>query len=90
MAQLLEAAAFRMDDGDCLVSASLSCSACLSADVEWSLNPVPFEESVECECRSCGHRRTVYLSPEQALRLSLHVEHPLDPTPRPLGEPLGM
>lgn len=90
MTTLVETAAFRMDDGDCLVAASLSCRTCLGGDVEWSLNLSSYEPAAECRCRTCGDTRTVFLTPEQALRLTMHLERPLDPTPRPAGEPLGM
>ncbi|HLL87016.1 MAG TPA: hypothetical protein VK387_06870 [Thermoleophilaceae bacterium] len=78
-----ETAHFRADDADCLVAASLACPACLSSRVGWELEQRAYEPSARCRCRACGHRRTVHLSPEQALRLALHERRPLDPTPRP-------
>jgi len=87
---LLETAGFRMDDGDCLVAASLSCRTCLGGNVEWALQDSGYDPAAECRCRDCGERRTVFLTPEQALRLAMHVERPLDPTPRPSGKPLGV
>jgi hypothetical protein len=77
-----ETAAFLADDPGCLVEASLACPSCLSAGVESRLEPHGYDPSVRCECRACGHERTVFLTPEQALRLSLHVERPLDVAPR--------
>jgi hypothetical protein len=87
---LLETAGFRMDDGDCLVAASLACRTCLGGDVEWRLDLSSYDATAECVCRACGDRRTVFLTPDQALRLALHLERPLDPTPRPAGDSLGM
>lgn len=66
-----ELAYFRGDDDPCLVAAALACRACLSGDVEWSLEVDDFEGRAECRCRSCGYRREVSLTSEQTLRLSL-------------------
>ena len=84
MSASCETAHFRVDDADCLVAASLACPACLSSSVSWSLVDDRYEPSARCRCRACGHRRTLHLSPDQALRLALHERRPLDPTPRPL------
>ncbi len=67
-----ELAAFRGDDTPALVEASLSCRMCLSGAVEWSLQAELWEAEVECRCHACGQVRTVSLTGEQALRLSLH------------------
>ena len=69
----LELASFRGNDEDCLVEAALACRMCLSGDVEWSLEVEDFEGHVECGCRSCGYTRTVMLTSDQALRLSLQA-----------------
>ena len=74
---------FRVDDADSLVVASLACPACLSGAVAWRLERAAHDPSADCSCRRCGHRRTLHLSPEQALRLALHERRPLDPRPRP-------
>ena len=66
-----ELATFRGDDDPLLVSAALACSACLSGDVEPSLSIDDFDAEVICRCRACGYTRTVSLTTEQALRLSL-------------------
>jgi hypothetical protein len=79
-----QTANFRVDDADCLVAASLACPACLSSRVAWALEAEDYEPWARCRCRACGHRRTLHLSPEQALRLALHERRPLDPTPSPL------
>ena len=71
METMLEVASFRGDDDPSLVAAALACRACLSGDVEWSLRVEPFEGEVECRCRSCNYVRTVSLTSEQTLRLSL-------------------
>lgn len=71
MESTLELAHFRGNDEPCLVEATLACSACLSGDVEWSLAVDDFDGEVECHCRACGFRRTVSLTSEQTLRLSL-------------------
>lgn len=71
MEHTLELAQFRGNDDPCLVEATLACRACLSGDVEWSLEVDDFDGQVECRCRACGYRRTVSLTSEQTLRLSL-------------------
>jgi hypothetical protein len=78
MPALTETATFRGDDDVCLVEASLACSVCLSGDVEWSLQSDEWDAQVHCRCGSCGHTRTVWLTGEQALRLSLD-HRPADP-----------
>jgi hypothetical protein len=67
----LELATFRGNDEPALVEAALSCRACLSGAVDWSLRVEDFEGTVECRCQSCGYVREVSLTSEQALRLSL-------------------
>ncbi len=78
-----ETAIFRSDDAPCLVDAALACSACLSGDVEWTLAGSPWEREARCRCRACGHERSVALTPEQALRLSLHSREGRDAAPEP-------
>ena len=68
-----ELASFRGDDEPCLIAASLACPVCLSGDVGWSLEVDDFDGEVECRCRDCGYARTVSLTSDQALRLSLQV-----------------
>jgi hypothetical protein len=88
MASRLETAGFLADDPGCLVEASLACPCCLSARVEWRLELDPddgYDSSVECACRGCGHERTLFVTPEQAFRLSLHAERPPDLAPRMPG-----
>ena len=67
----LELATFRGDDEPALVAAALACRACLSGAVDWALSVEDFEGTVECRCRDCGYVREVWLTSEQALRLSL-------------------
>jgi hypothetical protein len=71
MQSTLELASFRGNDEPCLVEAALSCRACLSGDIEWSLQVEDFEGEAECHCRACGYRRIVSLTSDQTLRLSL-------------------
>jgi hypothetical protein len=66
-----ELAIFRGDDDPALVAAALACRACLSGDVDWSLQVDDFDAEAVCRCRRCGYARTVSLTSEQALRLSL-------------------
>ena len=66
-----ELATFRGDDDPALVAAALACRACLSSEVDWSLLIEDFEADAICRCRACGYARTVSLTSEQALRLSL-------------------
>jgi hypothetical protein len=72
MAGLADTARFRTDDPEELVAASLVCPVCLgSDDVEWELEPYGYDPSARCECRHCERSWRVYLTPHQALRLSL-------------------
>ena len=71
MEQTLELASFRGDDDPCLIAASLACRVCLSSDVQWLLRVEEFDGEAECRCRGCGYVRTVSLTSDQALRLSL-------------------
>jgi len=72
MSPACETATFRGDDAPCLVDASLSCRVCLSGEVDWWLSVGEWDAEVRCRCRGCGHTRTVSVTDEQALRLSLH------------------
>ena len=85
MTATCEAATFLPADPGCLVEASLACSVCLSSRIDSTLVLDGYDPSVECACRECGHVRRVFLTPEQALRLSLHVERPVDLAPREPG-----
>jgi hypothetical protein len=73
----LETTTFRGDDDPRLVWAALACSACLSGEVDWALELDEWEPQVACACRSCGHRRVLALTAQQALRLHLHTTLPL-------------
>jgi len=91
MAHHDETAAFRAHDQDCLVAASLACPVCLSGQVEWRISVSDdYESHADCVCADCGHTRTVFLGQMQALRLALHLRRPLDPTPRPEPELVGL
>jgi hypothetical protein len=79
MDDVLELASFRGDDDPSLVAAALACRVCLSGDVEWSLEVDDFGGQARCRCRSCGDRRVVTLTSEQALRLWLDRGRPLQP-----------
>jgi len=73
MEETLELASFRGDDDPCLIAAALACRVCLSGDVEWALRVGDFDAEVVCRCRHCGDARTVSLTADQALRLSLQA-----------------
>ncbi len=67
-----DVARFHPDDCDELVIASLACNLCLhSASVDWSLSSDTYDATAPCHCRSCDHSWSVYLTAQQALRLSL-------------------
>ena len=67
-----DVARFHPDDCDELVVASLACDLCLhSAGVEWTLSSDPYDATAHCHCPHCNHDWSVYLSAQQALRLSL-------------------
>ena len=69
-------ARFRPDDPDALVRASLVCPFCLgSAQVEWEGTFEGYDPSIRCECGPCQQQWSVYLAPEQALRLGLMHAH---------------
>jgi hypothetical protein len=67
---VVEQASFLLTDPPALVQASLSCPLCLHS-VEWMDAGEGAQPAVECECRHCGHQRTVELSAAQMLRLTL-------------------
>jgi hypothetical protein len=85
----VEVAAFRPQDDDSLVGASLSCPVCLREEIDWSLVVGRYEATVRCRCLRCSHERTVFVTLDQALRLALQGDRPLDPTLRPAPLPLG-
>jgi hypothetical protein len=72
MPALADTARFRPDDPDELVLAALACPICLSGTaVEWRLEGEGYDPSVECVCHLCERAWCVYLTPQQALRLTL-------------------
>ena len=91
MRSQLELASFRGDDHPGLVAAALACPVCLSGSVEWSLELDEFGGGdCRCHCRDCGYDRPVALSADQALRLALQRDRPLEVAgPLYLGELIG-
>jgi hypothetical protein len=76
MEGLSDTARFLAGDPDVLVAASLACPLCLdSADVAWRARLEGYDPYVRCECPSCHAHWSVYLTPEQALRLGLMPAH---------------
>ena len=76
MVSLRDVARFRPDDPDALVRASLACPLCLRFDaVSWDAALDGYDPSVRCECAACQREWSVYLAPEQALRLHLMAAH---------------
>jgi hypothetical protein len=73
MSLLADTARFRMDDPDELVIASLACPICVHSDeVDWELETADgYDPSAQCACRRCEEEWSVYLTPDQALRLAL-------------------
>jgi hypothetical protein len=54
------------------VEASLACPLCLGSEsVRWTGALEGYDPSIRCECVSCQREWSVYLVPEQALRLGL-------------------
>jgi hypothetical protein len=82
--QTTETAAFRGDDPSALVAAGLACRVCLTGDVAWRLELEPWDDRAQTRCRRCGDERTVSLTPEQGLRLSLEGEQSQHAAPAPL------
>lgn len=67
-----DVARFHPDDCDELVIASLACDLCLQgAAVEWKLCSDSYDATAHCHCPDCDHSWSVYLTAQQALRLSL-------------------
>jgi hypothetical protein len=90
MQEQLELASFRGDDHPGLVAAALACPRCLSGSVKWSLELDDFGGEARCHCEECGYDRPVALSGEQALRLALQRDRPLEVAgPLYLGELIG-
>jgi hypothetical protein len=76
----IEMAGFRGDDDPRLVAAAIACRKCLSSDVDWSLKLGEWGDGqARCRCRTCGDSRTLALTWEQALRLTLERARPLEP-----------
>ena len=76
MVDLSDTARFRPGDPDVLVAASLTCPVCLDSEhVGWSGVLEGYDPSVRCDCPSCHAHWSVYLTPEQALRLGLMHAH---------------
>jgi hypothetical protein len=74
MGPLADTARFRADDPDELVAASLACPICLhSGNVEWDLDPDGYDPSAQCLCRRCDESWSVFVTPDQALRLGLII-----------------
>jgi hypothetical protein len=49
---------------------------CLGCEqVEWDEALEGYDPSIRCECASCQQQWSVYLAPEQALRLGLMLAH---------------
>lgn len=72
MPALTDTARFRSTDPDVVVSASLACPVCLNGEcVHWNADLAGHDPSVECRCEHCEIAWSVYLDPDQALRLAL-------------------
>jgi hypothetical protein len=72
MRTLTDTARFRTTDPDVVVSASLACPVCLNRDcVQWNATLAGHDPSVQCRCEQCQIDWSVYLAPDQALRLGL-------------------
>jgi len=67
----MDVASFLPVDPDVLVRASLSCSFCLSGEVAWSLADDGAGFVVRCLCQQCDNERTIGLTDDQALRLTI-------------------
>ena len=69
---LADVARFRPEDPDAIVVAALACPLCLRGEsVDWEASLQGYDPSVQCRCPDCEARWTVYLTPDQALRLGL-------------------
>jgi hypothetical protein len=66
----MEHASFLLTDPPALVQAALACPVCLHS-VEWEDAGAGVQPAVDCECRNCGHVRTVHLTAAQMLRLTV-------------------
>jgi hypothetical protein len=71
-----DVARFLPGDPDVLVGAALSCPVCLdSEEVAWHGALEGYDPYARCDCPSCHAHWSVYLTPEQALRLGLMHAH---------------
>jgi hypothetical protein len=78
--RVIELASFRGNDDPRLVAAAIACRTCLSGEVDWSLRVGEWGDGqVRCRCRACGDSRTLSVTSDQALRLALQPERPLEP-----------
>ncbi len=68
---VVEVATFKLDDPDVVVRAALACPYCLSSDQGLALREGADEFSLRCSCRTCGRRRRVEMTDEQALRIAI-------------------
>ncbi len=67
-----DVARFAPQDPDALVAAALACPLCLRGEgVRWEGRLAGYDPCVTCACPKCDASWTVYLTPEQALRLGL-------------------
>ena len=65
-------ATFALDDPDVLVTAGLSCPACLDEATRLSVGLCPDGDlDARCGCTACGSTWSLTLAPQQLLRLSL-------------------
>ena len=72
MSGLTDTARFPADDPDELVQASFACPLCLHGDeIEWELDGDGYDPSAQCLCRRCEQSWSVFVTPDQALRLGL-------------------
>ena len=76
IATLTDTARFLPGDPDELVAASLACPVCLRAEGVGRWEALEgYDPSVSCRCPSCDMEWSVYLTPEQALRIGLMHAH---------------
>ena len=70
--RLSDVARFRQDDPDELVIATLACPVCLGGEqVRWELQTGGYDPSVQCACPHCEQTWSVFVTPQQELRLGL-------------------
>jgi hypothetical protein len=79
MSNAIDTVLFAADDQEIMIAAALACPRCLCSSIDRDLAADDYDGgTVALHCPACEHRRTVALTPPQALRLALVGDRPLE------------